>query len=509
MLVSTSADTSTPATPNFVIDGALSAAVPDFVRHVVVVALDGPLDASLAASAVRNAASAARTAAQNRTAAPFDEPVLVAWRDAFAAVGIDPAVHRPAHEALLRRALDGRDVVLGDPLVDAGNAVSLTHRVPVGVHDLNGFDEVMLRRAVPGDEFTALDGSRSDPEPGEMVFVAGSTVLTRRWVWRQGVAGSLSPDSAEAFVNVDLVDGRDDGAVAMLRDLVEAIGGRVTGEIVVPACPVDPLLHELRDRGVVHDCTSLGRWSAAMRAPISLYCGIDPTAPSLHVGSLLVFATLRRFRAAGHRPIVVVGGATGFIGDPSGRGSERNLLDHATLDANMAGMRPQIERLLAVGGAGPEPIIVDNREWIAGMDALQFCRDVGVHFRVGEMLGRESVRARLESPQGLSFTEFSYSLLQALDFKVLRERHDCRLQVGGSDQWGNIVAGVDLIRRTLGVDGHGLTWPLLTKADGEKFGKSGGDNVWLDPARTSVWAFWQFWLNQTDEDSARLLRLLT
>lgn len=503
--------------PTFFIDPAVGKAVPDFVRHLVFVDLDGPLDVAVASDAIRRATTEAQAAIPDLSALAA-EPSIQAWREAFAAVGLDPDTHRPAAEALLRRAVQGKDLELGSALVNIGNAVAITHRLPIGVHDVTDLvhAEVALRPARTGDRFIALDGTPADPDPGEIVLVAGDQVLTRRWVWRQGLVGSFSADSRSLVINVDLVEGRDPGALEQLRGLLHRAGAQITGELALPAVTADPLLADLRARGVVNDCTSISGLSTAMASGISLYCGIDPTAPSLHVGSLLVFATLRRFRAAGHRPIVVVGGATGFIGDPSGRASERALLDHETLDSNKAAMRPQIERLLLsdgeAGGAEnplPSPLIVDNRDWTVGVGVLDFLRDVGKHFRVGEMLGRDSVRSRLGSEQGMSFTEFSYSLLQAFDFQILRAEQDCVLQVGGSDQWGNIVAGVDLIRRTIGLDAFGLTWPLLTKANGEKFGKSADSNVWLDPERTSVWTFWQFWMNQADDDVASLLRSLS
>ena len=232
---------------------------------------------------------------------------------------------------------------------------------------------------------------------------------------------------------------------------------------------------------------------------MTVYCGFDPTSDSLHVGSLIGLVNLRRFLDAGHRPLVLIGGATGMIGDPSGRSDERNLLDDATLEANLAGISAQISRVL---GPGDGWELVDNADWTAEVRLLDFLRDVGKHVTVNQMIARESVQARMQAEAGISFTEFSYQLLQAHDFWWLRTHRDCELQVGGSDQWGNIVAGVDLVRRRGAGAVHALTWPLLLRSDGTKFGKSAsGENVWLDAERTSPYRFFQFWMQAEDADA--------
>lgn len=268
------------------------------------------------------------------------------------------------------------------------------------------------------------------------------------------------------------------------------------------------LLADLDARGLIHDSTD--REALAQRlaeGPVTVYCGFDPTSDSLHVGSLIGLVNLRRFLDAGHRPLVLIGGATGMIGDPSGRSDERNLLDDATLEANLAGISAQISRVL---GPGDGWELVDNADWTAEVRLLDFLRDVGKHVTVNQMIARESVQARMQAEAGISFTEFSYQLLQAHDFWWLRTHRDCELQVGGSDQWGNIVAGVDLVRRRGAGAVHALTWPLLLRSDGTKFGKSAsGENVWLDAERTSPYRFFQFWMQAEDADAERLLLQLT
>jgi len=274
--------------------------------------------------------------------------------------------------------------------------------------------------------------------------------------------------------------------------------------------PMD-LLADLEARGLVHDATdreALGRRLA--EGPTGVYCGFDPTADSLHVGHLMGQLTLRRFQLAGHRPFPLAGGATGMIGDPSGRSEERNLLDDEALRHNVDRITAQLERLLDFDASAPNrATLVNNADWTAPLSTLEFLRDVGKHVTVNQMVAKESVRLRMEGAEGISYTEFSYMLLQANDFCWLCDHHDVELQLGGSDQWGNITLGIDLTRRRLGRTVHGLTWPLLTKADGTKFGKTAGGAVWLDPARTSPYRFHQFWIQAEDDRVERHLLQFT
>jgi tyrosyl-tRNA synthetase len=268
--------------------------------------------------------------------------------------------------------------------------------------------------------------------------------------------------------------------------------------------PAD-VLAELQWRGLVHQVTDEGLGARMVAQPFILYHGMDVTAGSLHVGSLLGVLVLRRLQSAGHRPVVLLGGGTSMIGDPSGRRTERPLLTREQIEANTTGIRAQLESLLDFGGGGAR--LLDNADWLAPLPLIDFLRDVGKHFTVNAMLAKEAVAARMDG--GISFTEFSYMLLQAYDFLHLADAAGVRLQVGGSDQWGNITAGIDLIRRVRSTEAFGLTWPLVTKADGTKFGKSESGNVWLDPARTSPYRFYQFWVNTDDGDVGRSLRFFT
>jgi tyrosyl-tRNA synthetase len=269
------------------------------------------------------------------------------------------------------------------------------------------------------------------------------------------------------------------------------------------------VLDDLEARGLVQDHTDREALAAALaEGPVVVYCGFDPTAPSLHLGNLVPLLLLRRFQDFGHRPIVLAGGATGMVGDPGGRSDERNLLDPETLQANTEAIKAQLARFLSFEGDAAATL-VDNRDWTGEVRLLDFLRDVGKHVTVNQMMAKDSVRNRLDSENGISFTEFSYMLLQAHDYWWLHTRHDCVLQVGGSDQWGNITAGIDLIRRKEGDAVHGLTVPLMTRSDGQKFGKSQSGSVWLDPERTSPYQLFQYAMQMEDADAERFLLQLT
>lgn len=271
------------------------------------------------------------------------------------------------------------------------------------------------------------------------------------------------------------------------------------------------IYQDLKWRGLIHQVTDedhLSQWLAS--GSRVLYAGFDPTADSLHVGHFLPLMTLRRFQRAGHRPIALVGGATGMIGDPSGRSEERNLLSVETLRANVAALETQMRQLLDFEDPQRGALLVNNYDWMARFGYLEFLRDIGKMFPVNVMLAKDSVKSRLErTDSGLSYTEFSYMLLQAYDFAELNRQYGCELQIGGSDQWGNITAGIDLGRRLHGVQLYGLTLPLLTKSDGTKMGKTESGAVWLSADRTSPYAFFQYWMNVSDEDAGRCLRVLT
>src|SRR5678816_4526927 len=268
------------------------------------------------------------------------------------------------------------------------------------------------------------------------------------------------------------------------------------------------LFSELQWRGLVYDATE-GLQELMTREKLTTYIGFDPTAASLHVGSLLPMVALARLQRFGHPPIAVLGGGTGMIGDPSGKATERALLGTEQVEKNVAGIRSQLARFLDFDDASTPARLVNNAEWLTTLSAIEFMRDVGKYFTVNYMLAKESVKRRSESDEGISYTEFSYLLLQSYDFLVLHDRFSCTLQMGGSDQWGNITAGVDFIRRMRGAKAHGLVMPLITTASGTKFGKTESGAVWLDATLTSPFRFYQFWLNTEDSDAGRYLRYFT
>jgi tyrosyl-tRNA synthetase len=264
----------------------------------------------------------------------------------------------------------------------------------------------------------------------------------------------------------------------------------------------------LKERGLVDAMTS-EELKALTQKPIKIYIGFDPTADSLHLGSLVGIVVLKWFQKFGHTPVVVLGGATGRIGDPSGKSTERPLLDNATIEANISRIRTHFEQILDFKNPKTMPLIVNNDDWFAKYPFIDFLRDIGKHFRVNVMLTKDSVKARLESDEGISFTEFSYQILQAYDFYHLYKTHHVVLQAGGSDQWGNITAGTDLVRKLLGETAYGLTFPLLTRSDGKKFGKTEGGAIWLAADRCSPYDFYQYLYRVADSDVIKLMRMLT
>lgn len=268
------------------------------------------------------------------------------------------------------------------------------------------------------------------------------------------------------------------------------------------------LIDDLRWRGLIAQSTDEKALTEALKKPLTLYIGFDPTAASLHVGNLVVLLVLRRFQLAGHNPIALVGGATGLVGDPSGRNDERTLNSNEVVEGWVKGIRKQVSAFLDFDTKVNPAVVVNNLDWTAPLSAIEFLRDIGKHFSVNQMLSKESVSARLEAG-GISYTEFSYQVLQSYDYLELYRRHNCTLQLGGSDQWGNIVAGLDLIRRVESGSAHALTVPLLAKSDGSKFGKTAGGSIWLDPTMTSPYAFFQFWLNTEDKDVINFLKVFS
>ncbi|MFD2829003.1 tyrosine--tRNA ligase [Corticicoccus populi] len=268
------------------------------------------------------------------------------------------------------------------------------------------------------------------------------------------------------------------------------------------------LLDDLRFRGIIYQMTDEERISELLeKEQVSIYCGADPTADSLHIGHLVPFLTLRRFQEFGHRPVILLGGGTGMIGDPSFKAEERKLLTEEQIDDNVKGIQKQMERIFDFSDENGA-VLVNNKDWLKEISLISFLRDYGKHVPLNYMLSKDAIQTRLET--GISYTEFTYTILQAIDFGHLNKEYNVKMQIGGSDQWGNITSGLELMRRMYGeTDTEGLTIPLITKADGKKFGKTESGNIWLDPERTSPYEFYQFWLNQSDDDVVKFLKLFT
>jgi tyrosyl-tRNA synthetase len=264
----------------------------------------------------------------------------------------------------------------------------------------------------------------------------------------------------------------------------------------------------LKERGFI-EAMSSEELSLMVNQPIKVYCGFDPTSDSLHVGNMVAIMGLAWFQRCGHTPVVIVGGATGMIGDPSGKTAERQLLDAATIENNLKGIRKNIEKILISGSDQNRPMILNNFDWFKEFSFIDVLRDIGKYFRIGTMLAKDSVRSRMNSEEGMSFTEFSYQVLQGYDFLHLFKTYGVSVELGGSDQWGNIIAGTDLIRKVLGKSAYGITFPLLTRSDGQKFGKSEKGAIWLSPEKLSPYEFYQYFIRMADADVIALMRLLT
>ncbi|MFC3418423.1 tyrosine--tRNA ligase [Salinicoccus hispanicus] len=271
---------------------------------------------------------------------------------------------------------------------------------------------------------------------------------------------------------------------------------------------MNALLEDLKYRGIIHQITDEEKITELLaREQVSIYCGADPTADSLHIGHLVPFLTLRRFQKHGHRPVVLIGGGTGMIGDPSFKSDERKLQTEEQIAANVAGIKKQMERIFDFSDANGA-LLVNNKDWLQEISLIDFLRDYGKHVSLNYMLAKDAIQTRLET--GISYTEFTYTILQAIDFGHLNKNHGVKMQIGGSDQWGNITSGLDLMRRVYGeTEAEGMTIPLVTKADGKKFGKTESGNIWLDPKRTSPYEFYQFWINQSDADVIKFIKLFT
>jgi tyrosyl-tRNA synthetase len=464
-------------------------------------------------------------------------PRLASWRSAFGKFGVDAAQKAPSVQALVEAVRSGRNLGYHNTIVAISNYISLKYLMPSGADDMDKTVGNLGVRPAKGNEvYVAFDSNDVDyPQPGEIIYADDEKVMCRAWVWRQGVHTVIDPDSRNVTINLDVLPPATPAeAQAALEEMAELVrrfcGGEVFTNIVTREQPVQPLPPPLDPRQPaenVYDVLELRGYvqrtsdRAAVRdhlgRSVTIYQGFDPTAPSLHVAHLMSLMVFSHLQNAGHRMIFILGAGTAQVGDPSGRETTRPILTVDALRENARAIQEQVQRVGLVdfestAPGKPAALMLDNSEWL-NMPVLQYAREVTRHFSVNEMVKRDTFRRRLEKEEPLSLLEFLYASLQGYDFEHLYEQYDCVLQMGGNDQWANILSGMDLIRRKLGGKAYAMVFPLLMDRSGQKMGKTAaGEKIWLaseGPCSTSPFEFYQYWVNCPDEDVERNLKLFT
>lgn len=466
-----------------------------------------------------------------------ENPRLESWRAALRRFGIDPAEKAPSVQALVEAVLAGRTLDYHNTVVAISNYVSLKYLMPSGADDLDKTSGDLSVRLAKGDEvYVAFDSNEVEPPtPGEIIYADDEKVMCRAWVWRQGVHTAVDVDSRNVTINLDVLPpaGMSEARAAAeeLSDLVRRFcGGEVTYNMITRDHPREVLPSALNPRSIpynIYDTLELRGYiqrtsdRAALRERlaerITIYQGFDPTAPSLHVAHLMSLMVFNYLQNAGHRMIFILGAGTAQVGDPSGRDTSRPILSLDELRQNAAAIKHQVQSIGLVDFESTDPdrpaaLMLDNSEWL-NMPILQYAREVTRHFSVNEMIKRDTFRRRLEREEPLSLLEFLYATLQGYDFEYLYRNYDCILQMGGNDQWANILSGMDLIRRKLGGKAYAMVFPLLMDRAGQKIGKTAtGETVWLaasGPRSTKPFDFYQYWVTTPDEDVGRFLKLFT
>ena len=460
-------------------------------------------------------------------------PRIDSWRAAFAEFGSDPDEYPPSVQHLVEMALDDQSISHQTPIVALLNYISLKYLVPCGADDLSRVSGDFGVRVSQGNEIYVPIGTSEieSPEPGEVIYGDARTVMARRWVWKQGEHTKVTPETRDVTINIDILPpatrAEGEAAVQELMALVQRFcGGQVEYNVldarrpdaeVAPASAASPqqnVYDILELRGYLRRSSDRDGVRALLAEPATIYQGFDPTAESLHIGHLLSLMIFRYLQQAGHRMLFLVGGGTGQVGDPTDKSKSRKVLTQEVVDHNLASLREQVQHMGLVDFENDRPgqpraEMVNNADWL-NMPLFEYLREAALHFSVNRMVKMETFQQRLDSQEHLSLFEFLYPTLQGYDFFYLYQKEGCRLQLGGDDQWTNILSGMSLIKSQLGEDAYAITVGLLLDSTGSKMGKtSAGEAIWLDAERTSPFDFYQYWVNRPDDELHRNLRLFT
>lgn len=439
-----------------------------------------------------------------------EEPYMTPYREAFKAIDINPNKYMCSIEALLTRISKGKDLPSINPIVDLGNALSIKYRLPIGVHDIDNFKgDIEIRKGKETDTFIPFGGVEIEhPEENEYVYVSGNEIKTRKWTWRQGEKSKITEESKNLFIPIDGFDINKEEVLNLQKEMISFLKENYDVEIESGFVDKDNsvfewdqnneekgdkemnLYDDLKWRGLIKDEAGSDLEEKLNAGGMTFYIGADPSADSLHIGQYPTFLVAERLRRGGHHPIILVGAATGRVGDPRGTG-EREKRAVEEVEHNFRKIKAQMKKLF-----GEETIIVDNYDWFKDINYVEFLRDVGKAINVSYMINKDLVKRQMEV--GISYAEFSYMLMQGYDFKYLHDNYGVDMQFGGSDQWGNLTTGIELIRKLNGEEAYAFSVPLLTDSTGKKLGKSYGNALWLDREKTSPYEMYQYLLNFED-----------
>ena len=436
-----------------------------------------------------------------------EEPYIIPYREAFKAIDINPNKYMCSIEALLTRISKGKDLPSINTIVDLCNALSLNYTLPIGIHDIDNFKgDIEIRKGKETDTFTPFGGGEIEhPEENEYVYVSGDEIKTRKWTWRQGEKSKITENSKNLFIPIDgFIDQNKEEVLKIQKEITRFLKENYDVEIETGIVDINnpefiwnenkkendkegdkemKLYDDLKWRGLIKDEAGSDLEEKLNAGGLTFYIGADPSADSLHIGQYPTFLVAERLRRGGHHPIILVGGATGRVGDPRGTG-EREKREISVVEHNFQKIKAQMKKLF-----GEDTIVVDNHEWFKDYNYVEFLRDIGKAINVSYMINKDLVKRQMEV--GISYAEFSYMLMQGYDFKYLHDNYGVDLQFGGSDQWGNLTTGIELIRKLNGEEAYAFSVPLLTDSTGKKLGKSYGNALWLDIEKTSPYEMYQ------------------